>query len=185
MRKWWLSLIALASGAASAVPVWRWVDENGVTHYSDLPVPGAERIELTSAQTIRSQARAAPSVAPPAAEQPRAQAQPYRRFNVITPSQQQTLWNIGGTLDVQLDLDPPLQAGHTLDVYLDGQRRNLSSTSPQLSVPEVFRGVHTLQAAIFDENGNEIVRSLAVTFMVQQTSILNPNNPNGVRAGGN
>ena len=64
-----------------------------------------------------------------------------------------------------------------MDVYLDGNRMGLDATSTVLQVPEVYRGVHTLQAAIFDDSGREVLRSLAVTFVVQQTSILNPNNP--------
>jgi hypothetical protein len=185
MRTWWLSLIALMialpAGTASAVTVWRWVDQNGVVHYSDRPVEGAERIELSSAQTFTG-ARSDTSVTaqPTAAQSPSApeqQTSPYRRFEVLSPAQQETLWNIGGTgLAVSVELEPPLHPGHRLDVYLDGMRRNLASTETQITVPEVFRGVHTLQAVIVDESGTELVRTLAVTFMVQQTSIQNPNN---------
>jgi hypothetical protein len=81
-------------------------------------------------------------------------------------------------LNVHVALEPALQPGHVLDVYLDGQRQNLTVTSTEFSVPDVFRGVHTMQAVVLDAEGNEVVRSLTVTFMVQQTSILNPNNPN-------
>jgi hypothetical protein len=192
MRTWWLTSITLTivvmagsiAGTASAVTVWRWVDQNGVTHYSDRPVEGAEPIELAGAQTFPG--TPSPSTAPSVSPQPgmqsgptrqETQAQAYRRFEIVSPAQQETLWNIGGTLNVSVSLDPPLQAGHRIDVYLDGERRNLGATSTQFSIPEVFRGVHTLQGVIVDESGAEVLRSLAITFMVQQTSILNPNNP--------
>lgn len=179
MRTWWLCLIVLsiAAGSASAATVWRWVDESGVIHYSDRPVEGAERIELSGAQTFRGTpvdtSMASQPTTADAAQRP---AVPYRRFEIVSPAQQETLWNIGGTLSVSVELDPPLQEGHRLDVYLDGERRNLGATTTQLTVPEVYRGVHTLQAVIVDERGGEVLRSLAVTFMVQQTSILNPYN---------
>jgi hypothetical protein len=35
-----------------------------------------------------------------------------------------------------------------------------------------------LQAVVLDASGEEMLRSLAVTFMVMQTSLQNPNNPN-------
>jgi hypothetical protein len=73
-------------------------------------------------------------------------------------------------------MEPALQAGHRLDFYLDGQRVIIGSTASQLTVPDVFRGVHTLQAAILDASGREMQRSLVVTIMVHQTSIQNPNN---------
>jgi hypothetical protein len=185
MRTWWISLIALmtalAASSATAVTVWRWVDQDGVIHYSDRPVEGAERIELSSPQTFSgARPSTSPSVQPGAADSARAPAQqtmPYRRFEVLSPAQQETLWNIAGTgLAVRVEVDPPLQPGHRLDVYVDGTRQNLASTQTQFTVPEVHRGVHTLQGVIIDESGTEVLRSLAVTFMVQQTSILNPNN---------
>jgi hypothetical protein len=152
------------------------VDESGQTHYTDVPVPGAERIELLGGEAIPAPspragtAQTAPAEAAPATV-------PYRRFVVVQPAQQQTLWNIGAVLNVQVDIDPPLQQGHHIDVFLDGQRINTGATSTEFTVPEVYRGVHTMQAVIADSNGKDLVRSLAVTFMVQQTSILNPNNP--------
>jgi hypothetical protein len=94
----------------------------------------------------------------------------------VQPGQQQTLWNIGAMLQVQAEIEPALQPGHHIDVFLDGQRVSVGATAAQFTVPEVYRGVHTLQAVIADANGQDLVRSLAVTFMVQQTSILNPNN---------
>ena len=44
----WLILLCLFWSAAQAVPVYRWVDENGQVNYSDRPGPGAVRIELTT-----------------------------------------------------------------------------------------------------------------------------------------
>lgn len=184
MKKWVWLLIALTAGTAHAATVWKWVDANGVTHYSDRPVEGAEAIELSSAQSIplatpRAPApstRASGPQSSSAAE--RGTAQPYTRFDVTSPGQQETLWNIEGTLEVSVAIEPVLQNGHRLDVYLDGQRQNLAATTPTFTVPEVYRGVHTLQAVVVDDAGNEVLRSLAVTFMVQQTSLLNPNNPN-------
>jgi hypothetical protein len=107
-----------------------------------------------------------------------AAAQPYRTIAITSPVQQETLWNTAGILNVEIDLAPALRPGHVLDVYLDGERRNLNATSTRFTLPEVWRGVHTLQAIVLDASGRELTRSLAVTFMVQQTSIQNPNNPN-------
>ena len=48
----------------------------------------------------------------------------------------------------------------------------------QFQLQQVDRGIHTLQAVILDAAGAEVIRTLAVTFMMQQTSINFPNNPN-------
>jgi hypothetical protein len=176
MRKWLILLTLLAAGPAAAVPVWKWVDASGQVHYTDVPVPGAERIELTGVQSIpaprsRTSNAEAGRTATAALERTA-----YQRFVIVSPAEQQTLWNIGAMLNVQVDIAPPLQDGDRIDVFLDGQRVSVNATSTQFTVPDVYRGVHTLQAVIVDSNGKDVLRSLAVTFVVQQTSVLNPNN---------
>ncbi len=159
----------------------RWVDANGQVHYSDTPVPGAKQIELSGAQTFGSSTRQPPSTpdqpaSRPAAQRPTGAAERYRTFNIVSPMQQETLWNVGTVVNVQVELDPPLQPSHLLDIYVDGQRRNLNTTSTELTLDDIYRGVHTIQAVVVDQSGAEVVRSLATTFMVQQSSIQNPAN---------
>jgi hypothetical protein len=177
--KWIISLLVLATAVASGAPAWKWVDENGVVHYSDRPVPGAEEIDLPAGRGFAarepSTAEAAPRVPAPDDVEP---AQAYEEFTIASPAQQETLWNIGGNLSVQVSLSPGLRPNHRLDILLDGQRQFLNATSTTVNVSEVYRGLHTLQAAIYDAAGAEVLRSLPVEIMVQQTSIQNPNNPN-------
>ena len=179
MNKWLILLAMVGTSTGLAAPAWTWVDENGQQHFSDRPVPGAEQVELFEAQSIAPGPTPRTATPPPSSEQASSEQAPfYRVFNVISPSQQETLWNIEGNLNVQLELTPALRAGHHLDVYLNGQLIDLNVFSPRFTVPEVYRGLHSLQAVIVDASGQEVLRSLAVTFMVQQTSLLNPNNPN-------
>ena len=184
MRKCLILLFALTATSVSGAPAWTWVDANGQVHYSDTPVPGAKRIELSSAQAFGStqQRQPAPTPDQPArpttpAEKPTGGAQRYRAFNIVSPKQQETLWNVGQTVNIQVELDPPLQAGHHLDMYVDGERRNLNSTGTAFTLDDINRGIHTVQAVILDQNGGEVLRSLATTFMVQQTSVQNAQNP--------
>jgi hypothetical protein len=164
-----------------AAPAWTWVDANGQVHYSDTPVPGAKQIELSGAQAFGSstgqQAPPTPAGQPAAgAAKSTGAAQRYRTFNIVSPKQQETLWNVGTTVGVQIALEPALQPNHRLDVFVDGERRNLNSTSTDLTLEDVYRGIHTIQAVVVDQSGTEVIRSLATTFMVQQSSIQNPNN---------
>jgi hypothetical protein len=179
MCKWLILLSALSVTSVSGAPAWTWVDANGTVHYSDTPVPGARQIELTGAQGFGTAPRpqSATAAAPASTNAAAQPAASYRTFNIVSPAQQETLWNIGANLNVQVAIEPRLQPNHRLDVYIDGQRRNLNATGPQLAVPAVFRGIHTMQAVIVDQRGTEVFRSPATTFMVQQTSIQNPNSP--------
>ncbi len=174
MYKWLISM-SLLCAVANGQTVYTWVDEDGLTHYSDRPFPGAEEVELALAQGF-----SAPLPATPARSEAAEDGDPpdaYTAFNILQPGQQETLWNVAGNVEVALQLSPGLREGHHLGVYLDGALTDRPGGS-RFQLTDVVRGQHTLQAVVLDTFGTEILRSLPVTFMVQQTSIQYPNNPN-------
>ena len=165
-----LVLIGLLATASALAQAYRWVDEDGITHFSDVPVEGAERIELseysknTGARVFNTAARnSAPDEA--AADAPFR----YESFTVASPGPEETLWNIEGVLNVTLALTPGLQSGHQVRVYFDGEQRMVSGTSFQID--EVFRGVHNIQAEVIDNTGRLMIRSDPNRFYVQQNVV--------------
>ncbi len=134
-----------------------------------MPREGAEPIDLGDYNQL-----AGVRIAPPrddAAEAPREPARfRYERLEIASPGAEETLWNIEGVLNVSLALEPGLQAGHRVRIYLDGTPRMVAGTSFQLE--EVFRGEHNLQAEIIDEAGQLMIRSQTKRFYVQQSSVL-------------
>lgn len=179
MRKCLILLFAFTATSVSGAPAWTWVDANGQVHYSDTPVPGAKRIELSSAQSFGStpQRQQTTESRAAAGEKPAATSQRYRTLNIVSPKQQETLWNVGGTVIISLEMDPALRPGDRIDLYVDGAARNLNTTSTDVGLDDMGRGVHTVQAVIFDASGGEVQRSPTTTFMIQQTSIQNPQRP--------
>lgn len=49
--KFVLAICGLLIGGYASADIYRWVDANGVVHYSDTPVDGAERIAIDSNAT--------------------------------------------------------------------------------------------------------------------------------------
>lgn len=167
-----IAVVAIAGGVFGQA--YKWVDESGVVHYSDRPEPGAEEFMLP---TIRRASRPVSPVASrsasrsantPAATSPTFS---YESLIVAVPAAEETLWNIEGVLDVTLDLRPALQPGHSVRIYFDGTPQLVSSASFQ--IPEVYRGVHNLQAEVVDATGKLMIRSLSNRFYVQQNAIGN------------
>lgn len=181
MMRVFILLLGLLVGVGALAEVFRWVDEEGITHFSDRPHEGAEIVTLPEAQTFSA----------PAAPPRRKTVEPetdsdehvgYKGLRIISPGQDEVLWNTGGTLNVQVDAEPQLQAGHSVQLFLDGQRVNALAGGPRnFQLTEVFRGTHSLRAEIHDTNGTGLFQSTAITFTVQQTSVQNPNNPGGPR----
>jgi len=172
MRKWLILLFALPATTASSAPAWTWVDANGTVHFSDRPVPGARQIELAGGQGFGV---ATPVLTGSRAAAPGQTAAPYQNIEIVSPSDQETLRNIGGSMNVLVQFQPPLQPGHRFDVAIDGQRRNINTASPRTTVSNMVRGAHSLQIIVIDTAGTELTRSPPRTFFVQQTSALNPN----------
>lgn len=163
----------LATTGVAAQEAYRWVDEDGVVHYSDTPVDGAERILLPAPNVAATRERATQSTTSTTAEQDDDEAddEPFRydSIEIVAPGAEETLWNIEGVLSVSVALDPGLQRGHRVRAYFDGERRDVSGTSFQ--VQEVWRGVHNIQVEVVDETGTLMIRSQPSRFYVQQNTV--------------
>ncbi len=172
-----LSVIFIAAATAPAAEVYRWVDDQGVVHYSDRPSEGADRLTIDAPQTIRAPV---PQRRPNRSSQDEnagETAEIYETLEIVSPGQEEILWNIGGQLSVAIQLQPRLQRGHRLDLYLDGEQVASPRTTRAI-LSDVFRGTHTLTAEVKDASDQVLIKSRPRTFSVQQTSIQNPNNPN-------
>jgi hypothetical protein len=157
---------------ATAGEAYVWTDDQGIVHYSDRPVPGARKIELAEPNTGQSPAPRRPETAGDnTTEEPAETDAPFRyeTLDIASPGAEETLWNIGGVLNVSLALNPPLQPGHQVRVYFDGNAQMVAGTSFQLN--EVWRGVHNLQAEVIDATGKMLIRSRPSRFYVQQNTV--------------
>ncbi|HEX7029364.1 MAG TPA: DUF4124 domain-containing protein [Gammaproteobacteria bacterium] len=163
--------IALALLVPPAIAgTYKWVDKDGTVHYSDTPVKGAEEVDLPEPMMFD-----APEVEPPAmTAETEAREEPfaYAAFAFISPKQDQVFWNTAGTIPVQLDLEPRLRPGHTVQLYLNGEPVAMSGLGTTLT--GVHRGSWNVRAAVVDQDGKEIATAGPVTFHVKQHSIANP-----------
>jgi len=173
MRIFFVLVAALAAGTVLA-QAYKWVDENGVVHYSDVPREGAEQIQLPS-DGRRPQR---PAYSPPPQSQDDATADEataptvfsYENIEIVAPAPEETLWNIEGVLNVALRVSPALRPQDQVRVYFDGQEQMVTGTNFQIQ--EVYRGVHNIQAEIIDSTGRLMGRSLPNRFYVQQNTIV-------------
>ncbi len=166
------------AGMAVSAEVYRWVDDSGQVHYTDRPRDGAERVDIGSAQAIET--RVPEWRTTRRNSEGKEESFRYKKLEIVKPAQEEILWNIEGELDVSMQLQPQLQTGHHIELFLDGKPVALprQGRSLQAHVTDVFRGVHVLTAVVKDRNGRTLIESEPRTFAVQQNSILNPNNPN-------
>jgi hypothetical protein len=165
---------AAAAAASSSSAVYKWVDENGVTHYSDQPHPGAQKIQLQSAQTYKAQGQRAPTVIP-RNRPPGAQA--YTSCVVSRPTSQEMFQNTQ-TVPASVHVEPDLRAGDRISVLLDGTpvQSDIPADS-EFALNSVYRGAHSLAVKVEDSTGAVVCQSPSVAFNVRQSSVLAPNSP--------
>jgi hypothetical protein len=157
----------LAASAVLAEDAWKWVDDEGVVHYSDVPVEGAEQVHL-SEYSKKTGARISDSTELTRREEPPEEFE-YDTLAVTSPAAEQTLWNIEARLPVAIAISPNLLRGHRIRLYFDGTAQDIGGTS--VTLEEVYRGVHNLRAEVIDATGRVISVSDPVRFYVQQSAI--------------
>jgi hypothetical protein len=172
-----------AGTGAFAAEIYKWVDENGVTHYSDQPHPKAQKLEVQPAQTFQSTTPAPSATTPSASSAQAGDVGPvYSVCQLSRPENDEVFMNTW-TVPATVRLSPAqLRNGDRVVLALDGQRlTNQPPRSTTFVLNNVERGTHTLTAWIEDARGQEICRSSGITFHVRQPSVLAPNPANRPR----
>ena len=174
MRRLAFTLLSLACSIALAATVYRWVDDDGVVHYSDQPHPNAEKLQVHAAQSYKPSALDAPAAG--GGSTPATAPAPYRGCAIVQPQDGQAFANVD-SLTVVVQTDPQLHQGDKVYVTVDGQALNGGNpTGSQFVLSPVDRGTHTAQAQVKDASGAVQCQTPPVTFDVHQASLLNPNN---------
>jgi hypothetical protein len=164
----------LASTVSVAATIYKWVDEKGVTHYSDQPHEDAKKVELTSAQTYTP----APVGDTSTQSRPQVTAASYSVCEIFVPENDEVFFNVQ-TVTARVRLEPALQAGHRLAIALDGKRMADSMTGVDFTLSPVYRGSHSVMAVVEDaRTGQSICSTPSVTFHVRQPSDIAPNRAN-------
>lgn len=152
----WLLGMALAA-AASADAVYRQVDEQGRVTFSDRPLSGAERVEVPPINTTPA-VESAPDPLGPVEPQEFAG---YQVLSIIAP--QRIVPNGLAEQVVEVALEPALQPGHRLEVWLDGKPVAISD---ELRIPigQLPRGTHQVEVRILD--GRALLESASQEIFV-------------------
>lgn len=170
---WLLALVAGASYGATR-EMWMWVDANGVTHYSDRPVPGAKLVSITSIEPVGSSQRVVPPASSTTSKPTNraASATQYQLLEFFEPQNDESFFGADAVVDVRLRSEPELAAGDQLRVYLDGKLLEGQQEGLEYSLSGLERGAHSLAAQIVDAQGNEKVRAEPLTFHIRQPTVV-------------
>ncbi len=174
----------LLSAFAVSAEVFRWTDANGNTVFGDSP-PEATRAQsvelplLTVADGFGKKKTEEPASAVATETVEDADktdtatsdetSQAYTHFSIQSPSADDAIRANNGTLEVTLDIRPPLHNGHGIVLYLDGKQVANTRTST-VSINNVDRGQHSVFAVLHDAKDSVLTNTEAVNFSLLRAS---------------
>jgi len=172
--RFWIAFGMLAAFAGNAAVIYKWTDADGVVHFSDQPVPGAEKIEVGAAPRVGTLGEKPP---PPsrAVDKPNpTQPADYTLFALSSPTPEQVFFN-DDPINAHLDLDPGLLPNHSITWYVNGAQLTEQSTDAvSVMLKQLPRGAYTISATVSDAVSGESRSSETVTFYVREPSALSP-----------
>jgi hypothetical protein len=168
-------LAGLAAFGAQAAVVYKWTDADGVVHYSDQSVPGAEKIYTAGGTSASASGASAASNSPAPSTKKEAAGLGYTEFAITSPTPEQTFFG-DEVVAVNLSLEPALKPEQTITWHLNG--KELEDTSSHFALPHLDRGAYVIAATITDQASGESRTSDSVTFYVRQPSELSPQHKN-------
>lgn len=167
--------VTLISGGSVLAAVYKSVDAQGNVVYTDEPQGNAKPVDLPPLSTIPPPKSLNLAPAEKSTDDGGTSSN-YEEISIISPTQDETLRNNPGKVNVSVALKPALNkaAGHRIQFFLDGQTDGEPTTSEQTAFQELDRGTHTVEAAVVDGSGKELLRSSANRFYLHRQSVYFP-----------
>lgn len=151
--------------------VYKWVDDQGVVHYTDKPpADGAQPTRLPPLQTYKGGTN--PNLSKFEKPGAKATTQNAAQLDIVTPAHDETFRD--RTVPVAVMVTPQLRAGQKLVYLLDGVPASAPTTQTSYALTEVDRGTHTVSVTVVDEAGNQLGSSPGVTVHVKPPIVDNP-----------
>ena len=160
----------LIFSSIGSAELYKWTDADGVVHYTDrLPSADVQQdylpARLKSLRTGNSQETSEENSV-------------YSTFSINQPAPEATVRTDNATVDIVVQIEPPLTENHFLQSYLDGLEVGDKTKSTALTLQEMQFGTHRLQARIIDNDNLEIMKTAEVTFSYREPLDLSTVAPN-------
>ncbi|MBV2092617.1 MAG: DUF4124 domain-containing protein [Candidatus Thiodiazotropha sp. (ex Ctena orbiculata)] len=146
--------------------VYKWITPEGEVVYSENYQPGADTIRVQDKKRSTSL-----KVDELDKEADAAASGDYLQFDIVQPSNDETIRSDENSVSVGLSISPPLFDGHAIHLYVDGKKLDSEIKTTQLVLQQLSRGTHTIKAEIVDAEGELVKQSGSTTFHLRQAAV--------------
>ncbi len=171
-------VMAIASLAVLAQPIYKTVDEDGNVVYTDQrPSDDADPIELPEISVVDpiriGDHSAISSESGNGSENDSENEREIAEIRILSPQPDQTIVNTAYAVTVSVGMEMRKPQGAQFEYIVDGEVERVDA-SPSVTLEEIWRGEHSLRVVLRSANGNILAQSEPVRFFVRQTSIQHP-----------
>lgn len=154
--------------------IYKYTDENGVTHYTETkPNDNYEEADLPALSVVPSTpVNNSPNYNSGAdADQQPEDSSVVDEFTLVEPVSNQNIWGTGGKLTAKVKaLTPAQQEQYQVQFVIDGKKHQPADASTQI-FEGIYRGQHTVQALLINRFNDKVEKkSKQVTFYMHQNS---------------
>ena len=159
-----LTVLFLTIAPCASAQIFKWVDAEGRTQFSDRPQTSVESTESAAESAADTDETAAPEEA-----DTKPLLGPYSKFSVLSPGPNKILRQLQDNLDVNLLIAPPMITGQQLELVLDGVPVQTEKTAvTQFTLTGVAFGNHEIAAQIRNILGMIVARTPTVSFQLRK-----------------
>jgi hypothetical protein len=145
--------------------IYQYVDENGVTNFTDQPIEGAKAIK--GKPLITTNIGAPSSLSNPlslSSKKEEKTSTNYNSLNIIEPANDSVVRNNAGVITLRASVEPALKSHHKLRFFLDGKPVNATANSLSVVIDKAEYGEHTASFIIVDKNNSVVDSSETIKF---------------------
>lgn len=167
-----LVFLSLCCLAEEKKKIYKYTDENGVTHYSETkPNENYEEADLPALSIVPSAPVKATTDNNGESITEADDPSKVVNFEIVSPGDEQNLWGTGLKLTAKVTpLTEAQQQIFQVQFVLDGKKQKPSNQTTQV-FENVYRGEHRLQANLLNKFTQKVVKkSKEITFFMHQNT---------------
>lgn len=163
-----IGLTLLTAPVLFAGEVYRIISKDGEVTFTDSP-PANAKSESVDMPKINI-AAPPPATTKNSKDEAGADESAYTKASITQPSNNATIPPGQREVVVQIALEPPLQTGHLVQIYVDGRKQGSPSASSTFTLSSLDRGEHSVSAEIVGVDKQRKAKTQTITLHVKQHS---------------
>ncbi len=150
---------------AGSGKIYLWRDKQGVLVYSDTAIPGAEEVEIKTANTVKSSIEISVlDISPKVIDENYA-------VSITQPASNATVRDNTGSVYISVNINPIFKPGHKVQLYLDDEPYKQPQSRSMFVLRNIDRGEHIIKMTLLSDKGKIIATSSPVTFYMHRVSV--------------